>query len=100
MAQNGPNLVVPVASRPDDEFKAIDEPPIEIIFKEISESERKEAEPEATEVPPEEPEEPEAPPKVEIKPNPNRESKIKRKATGFVKDPPPDDEGRKCCVLM
>ena len=40
----------------------------------------------------------EVPAPVEIKPNPNRESKIKRKATGFVKDPPGDS--RKCCALM
>lgn len=75
-----------------------DEPPIEIIIKELSQ--RSELNLKATEPDSAEADEEliEAPPKIEIKPAPNRESKIKRKATGFVKDPPED--GRKCCVLM
>lgn len=77
-----------------------DEPPIEIIIKEMSQ--RSELNLKATEPDSAEPASDEqlieAPPKIEIKPAPNRESKIKRKATGFVKDPPED--GRKCCVLM
>lgn len=84
--------------RPDDSFEAADDPPIEIIIKAISELSDPKTRPEAPEASPDEPEEAT---KVEVKPSPNRESKIKRKATGFVKDPPDDDEGRRgCCVLM
>eukprot|EP00435_Cladocopium_sp_Y103_P050803 s271_g15.t1 len=66
MALNGPNLLVPAASRPDDDFKAADEPPIEIIIQAISERSESinaiAAQPEAS---PDEPEE--APPKVETR---------------------------------
>mmetsp|Transcript_48121 Transcript_48121/g.98007 ORF Transcript_48121/g.98007 Transcript_48121/m.98007 type:complete len:101 (-) Transcript_48121:91-393(-) len=100
MTLNGPNLLVPAASRPDVSFEAVDDPPIEIIIKAISE--RSQNPPcEAPEAPEASPDKPVEATKVEVKPSPNRESKIKRKATGFVKDPPDDDEGRRgCCVLM
>ena len=74
-----------VLARPDAEFKVDDEAPIELV---LTESPKEEVHEEVEE---------EVPAPVEIKPNPNRESKIKRKATGFVKDPPGD---RKCCALM
>ena len=82
--------------RPDDDLRAADDPPIDLKQIEPELKPKEEAPAEKEEVPEETPEEV----KVEIKPNPNRESKIKRKATGFVNDPPPEDEGRKCCVLM
>ena len=86
--------------RPDDEFKGVDDTPIEIIMKAISERSDPKTGPEVPEVP-EAPNEPVEAPQVEVKPNPDRQSKIKRKATGFVKDGPSDDEGRRgCCVLM
>lgn len=86
--------------RPDDGLNAVDEPPIELIITEKSEPKIEKTENVEASPPEGVPEETPEIPKVEIKPNPNRESKIKRKATGFVKDPPPEGEGRKCCVLM
>mmetsp|Transcript_29039 Transcript_29039/g.68429 ORF Transcript_29039/g.68429 Transcript_29039/m.68429 type:complete len:97 (+) Transcript_29039:91-381(+) len=94
-AVSGPFLSVPLAARPDDQLDTSEEPPIELIV---------------TDVPPKQAEQPEddfanleyEKPKIEIQPVKKEDSKIKRKATGFVKDVPPeeDDERRRCCVLM
>mmetsp|Transcript_58806 Transcript_58806/g.140015 ORF Transcript_58806/g.140015 Transcript_58806/m.140015 type:complete len:90 (-) Transcript_58806:129-398(-) len=89
MNVSGPNLAVPVASRPDEFLSTADEPPIEMAIQlSISVDEAKEPAVEQNAF---------QEPKIEIQPNPNRQSKIKRKATGFVKN---GEETRKCCVLM
>mmetsp|Transcript_10927 Transcript_10927/g.20586 ORF Transcript_10927/g.20586 Transcript_10927/m.20586 type:complete len:93 (+) Transcript_10927:70-348(+) len=90
-AVSGPCLTVPLATRPDEHLMASEEPPILIDF--ASSFEKSASAEKAQEA--------DEPPKPEIAPAKQADSKIKRKATGFVKDAPPeDDERRKCCEIM